>query len=165
MCKRNILIPCDDFKIHQIMLSLREKSHFSVSRSDIFEWSHDWSTIQLSKLTGQISVKPMLPIPHPNLAWRWHQNLRLLAKPSDTLQFAFGVLKVSQGYLEKSIELPLPDGHCIAFPLRSSNLPHACQFAMVIALSPMTSSYSIPFHVYKKSLLLLQPQWDLKEQT
>ena len=58
-------IPCDDFKIHEIFVSPREKIHFSVSRSDIFDWSHDWSTIQFSQFTGQISVKPMLPIPHP----------------------------------------------------------------------------------------------------
>ena len=65
VCETTIYIPCDDFKIHEILVSPREKFHFSVSRSDIFDWSHDWSTIQFSKFTGQISVKPMLSIPHP----------------------------------------------------------------------------------------------------
>ena len=65
VCKTTIYIPCDDFKIHEILVSLTEKFHFSVSRSDIFDWSHDWSTIQFSQFTGQFSVKPMLPIPHP----------------------------------------------------------------------------------------------------
>ena len=68
--KTTIYIPCDDFKIHEILVSLREKFHFSVSRIDIFDWSHDWSTIQFSQFTGQISVKPMLQIPHPTRGLR-----------------------------------------------------------------------------------------------
>ena len=71
VCKTTILIPSDDFKIREILVSLREQFHFSVSRSDIFDWSHDWSTIQFSKFTGQILVKPMFQIP----SFNWPQEI------------------------------------------------------------------------------------------
>ena len=80
MCETIINIPCDDFKILEILVSPRVKFHFSVSRSDIFDWSHDWSTIQFSQFTGQISVKPMLPIPHPNYIFQMLAFVQLQKK-------------------------------------------------------------------------------------
>ena len=50
--KQRFYIAWNAFKFHEIFVSLRGKCHFSVSRRDIFEWSHDWSTIQFSQLTG-----------------------------------------------------------------------------------------------------------------
>ena len=50
--KQHFYIAWNAFKFHGIFVSLRGKCHFSVSRRDIFEWSHDWSTIQFSQLTG-----------------------------------------------------------------------------------------------------------------
>ena len=64
-CRTTICICWNNFKFLEILLTLRKMCHFSVSRSDIFGWSCDWSTIQFSQFTGQSSVKPMLPIPHP----------------------------------------------------------------------------------------------------
>ena len=61
--QNNYLVPSHDFRIQEMLVSLREKFFFSVSRCDIFDWSHDWSTIQFSQFTGQTSVKLMLPIP------------------------------------------------------------------------------------------------------
>ena len=55
------------FSFQASCVSLRKICHFSVSRSDIFGWSCDWSTIQFSQFTGQTLVKPMLPIPHPTI--------------------------------------------------------------------------------------------------
>ena len=59
------IFPAMIFNFMKILAPLWKKSYFSLLWSDIFDWSHDWSTIQFSQFTGQISVKPILPIPHP----------------------------------------------------------------------------------------------------